>query len=50
MGDGQPGRSEAGEQRCGSNLGTGFSALHFEEWNEDHLQIDLLLKGGGSDA
>ncbi len=33
----------------GNNLGTGFPSFHFEEWSEDHLRVDLLLKGGGSE-
>ncbi len=33
----------------GNNLGTGFPTFHFEDWDEEHLQIDLLLKGGGSE-
>jgi fumarate hydratase class I len=33
----------------GNNLGAGFPTLHFEEWDEERLQIDLLLKGGGSE-
>ena len=33
----------------GNNLGAGFPTFHFEEWAEDHLQVDLLLKGGGSE-
>lgn len=31
----------------GDNRGTAFPAIHFEEWEEDHLKVDLLLKGGG---
>ena len=36
-------------RNSGNNLGAGFPTLHFEEWDEEHLQIDLLLKGGGSE-
>lgn len=31
----------------GDNLGTDFPTIHFEEWEEDYLQADLMLKGGG---
>jgi fumarate hydratase class I len=33
----------------GNNLGAGVPVFHFEEWEEDYLQVDLLLKGGGSE-
>ncbi len=33
----------------GNNLGAGFPTFHFEEWDADHLRVDLLLKGGGSE-
>ncbi len=33
----------------GTNLGVGFPPFHFEEWDDDHLRVDLLLKGGGSE-
>jgi len=33
----------------GNNLGVGYPTLHFEEWDEDYLQVNLLLKGGGSE-
>lgn len=36
-------------KNSGNNLGAGSPTLHFEEWEEDHLQADLLLKGGGSE-
>jgi fumarate hydratase class I len=36
-------------RNSGNNLGVGFPTFHFEEWEEDHLQVDLLLKGGGSE-
>jgi fumarate hydratase, class I len=32
-----------------NNLGVGFPTFHFEEWEADRLQADLLLKGGGSE-
>ena len=31
----------------GNNLGDEFPTFHFEEWGEDYLKIDLMLKGGG---
>lgn len=34
-------------KNSGNNLGQGFPALHFEEWEEDYLKVDLMLKGGG---
>jgi len=34
-------------KNSGNNLGQGFPALHFEEWGEDYLRVDLMLKGGG---
>lgn len=33
----------------GDNLGVGFPTIHLKEWQEERLQIDLLLKGGGSE-
>ena len=36
-------------RNSGNNLGKGFPTFHFEEWDEDGLQADLLLKGGGSE-
>jgi len=36
-------------RNSGDNLGVGFPTVHFEEWAEDHLRVDLLLKGGGSE-
>jgi fumarate hydratase class I len=36
-------------KNSGNNLGAGSPTLHFEEWEEGHLQADLLLKGGGSE-
>jgi fumarate hydratase class I len=36
-------------RNSGNNLGVGFPSFHFEEWDEDHLRVDLLLKGGGSE-
>lgn len=36
-------------RNSGNNLGVGFPTFHFEEWEEDYLKVDLLLKGGGSE-
>ena len=36
-------------RNSGDNLGLGFPTYHFEEWGDDHLRVDLLLKGGGSE-
>jgi fumarate hydratase, class I len=34
-------------RNLGNNLGDDFPSLHFEEWEEDYLRVDLMLKGGG---
>jgi fumarate hydratase class I len=36
-------------RNSGNNLGLGFPTYHFEEWGDDHVRVDLLLKGGGSE-
>jgi fumarate hydratase class I len=38
-------------RNSGNNLGVGFPSFHFEEkdWQGDRLEVDLLLKGGGSE-
>ncbi len=36
-------------RNSGNNLGVGFPVIHFTEWGEDALRVDLLLKGGGSE-
>jgi fumarate hydratase class I len=36
-------------RNSGNNLGVGFPTFHYEEWGEDHIRVDLLLKGGGSE-
>jgi fumarate hydratase class I len=36
-------------RNSGDNLGVGFPTLHFQEWEEGYLRVDLLLKGGGSE-
>ncbi len=34
-------------QNSGNNNGIDFPTIHFHEWDEDFIQVDLLLKGGG---
>ncbi len=34
-------------RNTGNNLGDDFPYFHFEEWEEDYLRVDLMLKGGG---
>jgi len=34
-------------QNTGDNLGEEFPTIHFEEWEEPYLRVDLMLKGGG---
>ena len=36
-------------RNSGDNVGCGFPSVCFEEWDRDCLQVDLLLKGGGSE-
>jgi len=36
-------------RNSGNNLGKGFPSFHFQEWDEDYLRAELLLKGGGSE-
>lgn len=36
-------------KNSGDNTGERFPSIHFEEWEEDYLQVDLTLKGGGSE-
>jgi fumarate hydratase class I len=36
-------------RNSGNNLGTDFPTIHFEEWEKEHVCVDLLLKGGGSE-
>jgi fumarate hydratase class I len=36
-------------KNSGDNTGVDFPTIHFEEWDNDYLQIKLLLKGGGSE-
>ncbi len=34
-------------QNSGDNTGEDFPTMHFHEWDEQHIHVDLLLKGGG---
>lgn len=34
-------------KNSGNNTGIDFPTMHFHEWDEDAIQVDLLLKGGG---
>jgi len=34
-------------KNTGDNVGSGTPVLHFEEWEKDYLEVDLMLKGGG---
>ena len=34
-------------RNSGDNLGDEFPSLHFHEWKEPYLKVDLMLKGGG---
>ncbi len=34
-------------KNTGNNLGEGVPTIHFEEWDEDYLKVNLMLKGGG---
>ncbi len=34
-------------ENSGDNVGKEFPTMHFHEWDEGHIRIDLLLKGGG---
>ncbi|HUU84090.1 MAG TPA: fumarate hydratase [Phycisphaerae bacterium] len=36
-------------KNTGDNTGVDFPTIHFEEWDHDHLQVGLMLKGGGSE-
>ncbi len=31
----------------GNNIGEDFPTIHFHEWDESYIHVDLLLKGGG---
>ncbi len=34
-------------QNSGDNTGQDFPTMHFHEWQQDFIHVDLLLKGGG---
>ncbi len=34
-------------KNTGNNLGTETPVLHFEQWEEDEIEVRLILKGGG---
>ncbi|MEO7652894.1 MAG: FumA C-terminus/TtdB family hydratase beta subunit [Bryobacteraceae bacterium] len=34
-------------ENSGNNLGTETPVMHFEQWEEDEVEIKLILKGGG---
>ena len=34
-------------RNSGDNTGEDFPTMHFHEWDEGHIHVDLLLKGGG---
>jgi fumarate hydratase class I len=34
-------------ENSGDNTGSEFPTMHFHEWEQDHIHVDLLLKGGG---
>ncbi len=36
-------------KNSGDNTGIDFPTLHFEEWDQAHLRVGLILKGGGSE-
>ena len=34
-------------ENTGDNLGPGTPIIHFDQWESDHIEVKLLLKGGG---
>jgi fumarate hydratase class I len=36
-------------KNTGTGSGRGIPYLHFEEWDEDRIEVRMLLKGGGSE-
>jgi fumarate hydratase class I len=36
-------------KNTGNNLGAGTPVIHFEQWEQDEVDVRLLLKGGGSE-
>jgi fumarate hydratase, class I len=35
------------DKNSGNNLGTETPVIHFEQWEEDEIEVKLILKGGG---
>jgi len=33
----------------GDNTGAGFPTVHYEQWDQNYMRVDLVLKGGGSE-
>jgi fumarate hydratase class I len=36
-------------KNTGDGTGRGIPFLHFEEWDSDHIEVRMILKGGGSE-
>ena len=36
-------------KNSGTCIGLGIPIIHMEEWDKDHIEVQLLLKGGGSE-
>ncbi len=36
-------------KNSGDNIGNGVPVFHFKEWAENHIMVELMLKGGGSE-
>ena len=36
-------------KNSGDNTGVDFPTIHFDEWENDYVQVGLMLKGGGSE-
>ncbi|MFC7441479.1 fumarate hydratase [Laceyella putida] len=34
-------------ENSGDNLGEGVPVIHYEQWERDHIEVRLILKGGG---
>jgi fumarate hydratase, class I len=34
-------------ENSGDNLGPGTPVIHFHQWEKDHVEVSLILKGGG---
>ena len=34
-------------KNSGNNLGPGTPVIHFEQWDQDEIEVKLILKGGG---